>query len=240
MTARRFMGAAEAPHPIGQQQWVNGGNGHSFVVPTGVRYVSIVLIAPSGNSEVTVKRGATDLLTNTSTVGGDIGGGNGGLGGSVAEDFGGCGGGGAGGYSGNGGRGEGPAAYGGSGPATSGAGGGGGGGSSRFGTTGYIGGGVGLYGSGSNGAAGTSSNGGSGSIPPGSTAHGAGAGASYAPGLPNTGSSGGNLRYRNNISVTPGETLTINLNTDTSQPTCGGCRIIWGGGRSFPSNAGDM
>lgn len=62
---------------------------------------------------------------------------------------------------------------------------------------------------------------------------------------------GGTLRYKNNIPVTPGEVLTISA----SDPSMGGytnysvgvasifgagIRIMWGDGRSYPSNAGDV
>lgn len=55
-------------------------------------------------------------------------------------------------------------------------------------------------------------------------------------------SSGGNLRWRNNIPVVPGEVLTVNLGTMGTtlfgnQP---GARIIWGANRTYPYNAQEL
>jgi len=144
----------------------NGGRGGDLryavtLAVTPGETLTIAVPAYSGNTTtpVSIKRGGTTLLaaacgrydTNTagtsSTIGGDIGGGNGGSGGTVSPVGGSqvMSGGGAGGYSGNGGAGNR------SGDGSAGSGGGGGGG--RIGRSG---GGVGLLGAGSNGAGGTS------------------------------------------------------------------------------------
>lgn len=54
--------------------------------------------------------------------------------------------------------------------------------------------------------------------------------------------SGGSLRYKNNIPVTPGETLRVSMSGGSMggykiTGSFGGVRIMWGGGRSYPSNA---
>jgi hypothetical protein len=56
-------------------------------------------------------------------------------------------------------------------------------------------------------------------------------------------SHGGNLRYRNSIPVTPGESLTITLSSQeapNANGTGSAIRVIWGDGRSFPLNADDV
>ena len=45
---------------------------------------------------------------------------------------------------------------------------------------------------------------------------------------------GGTLRYLNGLAVIPGETLSVSVGGN------GAMRIMWGGGRSYPYNAGDM
>ena len=253
-------GSAEAPP--GQVLFTSS---NSWVVPEGVTSVSVLLVgrggigATSASSPSTVAanstlaRGATTLLFAQagghggssvqavgSTLGGSIGGGDGGLG-HAGSLFSGGGGGGAGGYSGNGGNG-------GTSP-TAGAGGAGGGGMGA--TSAYQGGGggvgVGLLGEGASGAAGVSPRGGGGggssgvSGTAGSSGGAAGGGGSYGGGRGGSETAvraggGGALRYYNNLLVTPGETLTITLpspNTDAGPPAC---RIIWPGNeRQFPS-----
>lgn len=225
---------------------------HIFIVPEGVFFISAVVVSCTSARSDTynvagpvakISRGNTDLLSSNMALHiNGVGGGNGGIRGpsatgdatntSPTKTF--QAGGGAGGYNGDGGAG-GAGDYGTDGVfSPSGSGGGGGGGkgysSHEDGTIavpGTPGGGVGLLGQGNNGA----SNGGNGSVIAGPIV---GAGP--------VGNSGGDLRWKNDIPVTPGETLTIHLGTDgfhdsTSRP---GCRIIWGGARSFPFNAGDL
>lgn len=216
------------PPPPGEAVFVgSGGATQSWVVPTGVYSISVVAVGATAATACQLKRGATVLLDTTAAIGvGNNGGGNGG-----ARGTGGTGGlragGGAGGYSGNGGAGG---AYSGTGfpPGTVGAGGGGGGGGGQVSSNyGGKGGGVGLFGEGASGARGigAQSNGGNGS-PIQSPYVGGG----------NNDQDGGNLRYSNNIAVTPGETLTIALNsTVATQPHGPGMRIIWGANRAFPS-----
>lgn len=198
---------------------------------------------------VAVQRGGAQGEANASkvTVGGTVvlralngsrigqGGGDGGLGGaSLLASIGSSGGypgggtefdyggGGAGGYAGNGGRGgrsgQGIAP-------TAGSGGGGGGGDSD-GTSPGSGGGVGLYGQATSGAA----NGGNGS-PPGPF-YGVGTGASSGGD-----GRGGALAWANDLACTPGVGVAVQAVSGNS--TAGAVRIIWGGGRSFPFNAGD-
>lgn len=166
--------AARGASPVGQQVFTSSG---TFVVPAGVTSVSAVLVASANGSvggnlryavaiavtpgesltvtigtTASIKRGATDLLTNTSTIGGgNIGGGDGGAAGTN-----GGGAGGAGGYSGAGGKGGNSSSGAGSaGSNGAGGGGGGGGGSNAGGGGGGAGGGVGLLGPGSNGTGGS-------------------------------------------------------------------------------------
>ncbi len=199
-----------------------GSQTQTVVVPANVYFLSAVLVGMKNlatplNTEL--KRGATVLLSSATAIGGAVGGGDGGTTSS--------GGGGAAGYSGNGGNG----ATSSTGNGTAGSGGGGGGGAGG----GTVGGGVGLLGQGANGAAGVyggAVNGGVGSPP----ASGVIAGAGYGQ----TGARGGDLRWQNDIAVTPGETLTVVLATNTAPPGNGrnaAARIMWGGGRSFPMNA---
>jgi len=220
----------------------------SWTVPAGVTGISVVAvqggstpIATAGAVTVTVNSVIVCRAQNGARVG--DGGGEGGLPGPGYYDgefyLPGSGGGAAG-YSGNGGRGGGYDTS-----ATNGNGGGGGGGNAApFGAIyGYDGGGVGLLGQGSNGAVtGTDGN-------PGSN----GTGKTYGGGLRIApydypwldGGRGGALAYKNNIAVTPGQTITLSIPaTLTAKGGAAGAaavRIIWGAGRSFPStNTGDM
>ena len=167
--------------------------------------------ASRAGGDTRLLRGSTVLLAATSTggttIGGDVGGGDGGAGGTVGDQFGG-GAGGAGGYSGNGG-----------GPFQSGSGGGGGGGAAGSGSTpgGAGAGGVGILGEGSSGAGGSStSRGGKG----GSGGTDGGTPRVDTPGLFGAGAGGRG-----------------NANTDNESRTGadGALRIIWGYGRSYPS-----
>ena len=252
----------------GQQTYTTAGT-YTFVVPAGVTSVSVVCVGASkqysnqtnyglgggglgyknnitvvpGNSYEVVVSGANDgrgsHFINTSTVlggqsisnsgGGTFvgdGGGNGGNGGAGTGGSSGAGGGGAGGYAGNGGNGGKQGANNGS-AAASGSGGGGGGAGGTSGSFGGGGGGVGLFGIGADGAAGLyaaedsyilgGGGGGSGGTR-GSRSNTAGAygDAAYGGGLPGTGATVSAGNYG------------------------GAVRIIWGAGRSFPSNAANV
>ena len=226
MFSRRF-------EPVGQQVWSFPANAltgpFNFVVPDGVTKISAVLVG----AYLGIFRVSTPLLAGYTPIGSGVGGGDGG---SPGGGDGRPGGGGAGGYTDNGGKGgdsvqaPAPTSYIGSyGSAGLGGGGGGGGGRDSSGSAG-AGGGVRLTGQGNNGAYGAPNyNGGDGSSNIGS-------GSAYGGGLP--GRAGANLRWLNDIPVTPGETLKIEI-LSASQFTSG-VRIMWGGGRSFPSNAGDV
>lgn len=224
--------------PVGQfvREFTTGNQSVSWTVPDGVFFISAVVVSagveqgyPAQHTQI--KRGAEIMLAGDSPMTGGVGGGNGGATGS-----GGGGGGGAGGYSGNGGAGAAYATDGLQQPVhatgANGAGGGGGGGGVLGGSGGgpRRGGGVGLLGIGANGAGGVSADGGHGSQFTGSGAYGG----------PSAGISGGNLRWKNDIPVTPGETLTL-VGTFTPRDWGqGALRIMWGGGRSYPSNALNM
>lgn len=234
----RAGGVWKRVHPDGrQQEWLAGGT-YSFVVPAGVTSIHAAVVGAGRQtpSATGIYRGGTALITDSSTIGTAFGGGNGGTGGSAYNG----GGGGAGGYSGEGGAGHSGTGgvYGGG---SAGAGGGGGGGRSAASFGGQHGGGVYLHGAGNSGAGGTS-----GSAP--------GTGSNLGEGSPRggghkgySGSSagpGGNLRYtKTAVAVTPGETLEVTIApqpTGGDATTSGGARIIWGAGRSYPSNAKDV
>lgn len=234
----RAGGVWKRVHPDGgQQEWLAGGT-YSFVVPPGVTGIHAAVVAPGRqNASLTgIRRSGTVLISSNSTIGTAFGGGNGGAGGSAYSG----GGGGAGGYSGNGGAGHSGTGgvYGGG---SAGAGGGGGGGASAASSGGQHGGGVYLHGAGKSGVGGTS-----GSAP--------GAGSNLGEGSPRGGGrkgitndsaqQGGNLRYtKTAITVTPGEALEVSIGdavTGGDATTNGGVRIIWGAGRSYPSNAKDV
>lgn len=231
--------------PPGQQVFANAGS-YSFIVPAGIYSISSVLVSASTPTQI--KRGATSIFATTDTITGAIGGGDGG----GYTPTGRPGGGGAGGYYGNGGSGGGMGATFGGGAydgqagtaaATGSGGGGGGGGGSAGAGGGFVygsdGGGVGLLGIGSDGAGGA---GASAALTPG-TNGGSGSGGNYGNGGQNGGTAyaGGSLRWTNDIAVLPGETLTIAIGTQIyGGGGNGACRILWGGGRSYPSNAGDV
>lgn len=207
----------------------------SFVVPANVYELSAVLVSVKTGStpyQTTIKRGATTLLSTADSIGGSVGGGNGGAKGAWA-------GGGAAGYAGNGGTGATTSTTNGGNAPSGGGGGGGAYGSSAGGSAGY-GGGVGLQGQGSSGIGGTygvatpGNWGKTGSVPS----------SGLTPGGSNGSSDGGDLRWKNSIAVTPGETLTISFATGFYPGYLGtsyfpAARLMWGGGRSYPSNAPD-
>lgn len=214
----------------------------SWVVPAGVYEVCMLAISSHRDYATRVSRGAADLVNTTWGVGTNgVGGGNGGDAGPRRAPY--TGAGGAGGYSGAGGRGgdtETDSAnvityY----PGLAGSGGGGGGGWGGD----AAGGGVGIYGQAGNGAPGTTS-----SDPKGKAGSDTGllrAGAGTPHNYPSAADiynskPGGNLRYRNAVPVSPGETLTITLDywiRDNAAGYGALVRILWGGARSFPSNA---
>ncbi len=229
------------PQAAPGQVVLTGGN---FVVPEGVYSISVVCVGR------VLRRGGVDLVRAKRGDRLGDGGGDGGtspLAGGSSYYL--SGGGGAGGYSGNGGAGGnlGGSNEGLNGNAGNGGGGGGGGGGGlqpdfypapSIEHMGGPGGGVGLRGVGANGTAGAGggqwgqgSPGGPGS--PGGTV--------YGGGIP--GRHGLTLAWANNIPVTPGETLTTAYaETDSFVASSQGSamRILWGGGRSYPSNAGDL
>lgn len=237
----RIAQAIQQMTPPGQVLFESSG---SWVVPAGITSISMVAvqsgdIGDTAGSSVTYNSTVVCRALNGSRIG--DGGGDGGAAGSsyLSTQWYGGGGGGAGGYAGNGGAGSSAGTTNG---ATSGTGGGGGGGGrnrmSGAGGPGGVGGGVGVLGAGANGAAGTSffaSPGG-----PGGAGSG-GVGRKYGGGGVSTAGSyianrGGALSYRNNVAVTPGQSVSIAIGG-----TNGAVRIIWGPGRAFPStNTGDV
>jgi hypothetical protein len=214
---RVFLSASAAVAPPGQQVWFNNSTTaatYSFVVPDGVTSVWALVVGPGGpsasQSGTNIKRNATTLLSASTALSGDVGGGNGGASRAYWP-------GGAGGYSGNGGS-----------DASDGAGGGGGGGYSA------VGGGVGLLGQGPNGVGSNTGNGGNGSVQFGNQAYGAGVGSdtwnggnlryrelTVAPGEALTIAIAARIFYADSRSA-------------------GAVRIMWGGGRSYPNNANDI
>lgn len=244
MLSALLMAAGTMPEPVGQTVFTNTTQVaqavYSFIVPARVTEIWVVCVGgranttdPQFHSYVERDSGAAVLISSADSLSSSIGGGNGGNG--VANRAGG----GAGGYSGNGG--SSPSS--GNTAGTSGSGGAGGGGGSGF-TGGGHGGGVGLLGEGASGAGGSGGSGGpggDGSIPPGTDAWGAGVQGSS---VNNT--HGSNLRYtKTPIAVTPGQMLYVyvsGLRGSTSAPakSSGAVRIMWGGDRSYPNNAGDL
>lgn len=213
----------------------------TFTVPAGVTSISMVCI---GEASVTVS-GTAVCRSHGTMVG--TGGDGGAAGGHSGNNSGGGGGGGAGGYAGNGGIGNnGNASSGSVGQAGSGgaAGGGGGGGSYQ---PGGAGGGVGLRGQGSSGGVSLAgdngtpgSNGAIGNFTTVGGKYGGGKGGLGAPSPGTNGSAGqagANLRYTNSVAVTPGQSVTVDVSNTN---WLSGCRIMWGAGRSYPSNAGDL
>lgn len=241
-----------------------------YVVPDGVTSLCMVAVQPGGDtsgigSTVTVNGAIVCRALNGARIG--DGGGDGGLGGTGYWNYplrapgGGAG---AGGYTGPGGRGgtaNGAAAE-------AGQGGGGGGGKEGsfyetnppgFGVGAGGGGGVGLRGQGTNGTpGGNPGTAGSGGSEGANGANGqsndgnSGGGGKYGGGpgggsavTPDNGLRGGALAWKNNVSVTPGQVITVYIPAPGSNGTypggIGGVRILWGDGRFYPStNTGDF
>ncbi|MBS0414340.1 MAG: hypothetical protein JSR68_08205 [Proteobacteria bacterium] len=215
-------------------------DGQGWVVPAGVTSISAVCVG----TKLTVA--GTDVVSAARPRVGDGGGLGGALGAgdiTVTEippqpSFGGGGpgtqyqtiitpggGGGAGGYGGGGGAGE-PGGAGSYSPTgTQGAGGGG--------KRGYAGGGVGLKGRGASGGA-TSTAGSPGSAN--GPVYGGGNGGTPVSGSQD-GTIGADLAWRNAIAVTPGQSVVC---ARVAGGSSGAARIIWGDGRSYPDNAGDV
>lgn len=255
------------PPPAGEAVFVANGQAASryqtFIVPDRITSISAVVVSYASHAPgaeystvipCAIKRGGqtgTDLLSTTMPL--NVNGVGGGMGGRRGADFNGdssnssahysnLSGGGAAGYTGNGGNGGIGAMYGYSYGGGAGSGGGGAGGDGYSGqgngrvyASGAAGGGVGLFGQGNNGVPDPDpysewpKPGGNGSMVSGPYV---GAGGRNA--------SGGDLRWKNNIPVTPGEVLTIDLGSSYRNGNQGaGCRIMYGDNRSFPTNAGN-
>lgn len=240
-----------ASGPTQGQYLYSGFTEQSWSVPAGVTSVCIVCVQEGGpwsSTTPSTSGSPCDVLRssnsetlvraqNGSRVG--DGGGDGGTGGTTTSTWL-AGGGGAGGYSGNGGNGS---SSGGASTSATGGGGGGGGRAPESLGNGYGGGGVGVLGQGSSGAGGADNAGGEGGSGGGSG--GAGSWGQYGGGMfgGKSGSlllhagRGGALSYKNNITVTPGESLLLRPygaggSSGAYNPAI---RIIWGAGRAFPS-----
>lgn len=241
-----LLAASGLPEPVGQVVFTTTDAAQyttNWVVPARVTEIWVVCVGKNTSDTVysDVRRGTSVLIGTQQGVGGNIDGGFGGTGNTSARTAGG-----AAGYSGNGGNGNGVGSAGSSG---SGGGGGGSGGGNNGSTSSNAGsaGGVGLLGVGANGAGGSAAgfgpggDGGHGSIPPGVDAYGAGQSRQAS----SNSLDGSHLRYtKTAIAVTPGENLTIRVkgrgNTAAANICAGAIRIMWGGGRSYPNNAGDL
>lgn len=241
--------AKEIITPPGQVVFTTVGT-TNWTVPPGVKSISMVAVQAgtdfSTGSSVTVNGVVVCRAKNDDRIG--DGGGDGGIGGGyvyVPNYYFGGGGGGAGGYSGNGGSGEIYVTA----SAGNGQGGGGGGGAhgSGGGADAGGGGGVGLLGQGANGTAsngwGKRGGGGSGGEGGGYSPIGGLYGGGHGRGPTSNGTRGGALSYKNNVAVTPGQTVIINIAAGTSGGLTnnGAVRIIWGPGRAYPStNTGNV
>lgn len=223
-------GTFNVPEDVTTISAVVVGEGEGRDDPSGrggdLRYAISLAVTPLealtvtvGATGTTIKRGGTTLLAarsgaggiTSSTIGGNIGGGNGASGGSEAGDGSNGGGGGAGGYSGNGGQGGNGIGSGGQAGGNGSGGGGGGGGGGSSGASGGDGGGVGILGAGSSGA------GGAGGDPSGIP--------SGRAGSPGSG----------------GSTSTYGGGAHSTGEGGGAARIIWGTGRAYPStNTADV
>jgi hypothetical protein len=238
------------PVTPGQQEFVAPNQATpldvSFAIPAGVTSISACLVSGDAGVTITLKRNGSVVMSVTqNSRSGCDGGGNGGLGGGSYG-----GGGGAGGYSGAGGDGGLYQTTGAISDGTSGLGGGGGGGGGGHITMfplpnqGGSGGAVGLKGIGTSGGGGVGAgyvdgagNGGDGSGAPGLGLFGAGG---VYPAFSYSGQAGGGLGWANNIAVSPGDIIRVECPLGFTGFGNGGGRIMWGGGRSYPSNAGDM
>ncbi len=265
--AKIFEPPPPKPPPVSQAVFITNGQAasryHTFIVPEGIYFISSVLVsltsqtAPASQNplayiQAAIRRGgqtgtiifSTSDALNVNGVGGGNGGARGADGDGNRDNTSGhanyLSGGGAGGYTGNGGNGGAGNFYGLSNPGGAGVGGGGGGGGGYMGNpptiSGSHGGPVGLMGQGTNGTPG---------------------GGVYSPDLPPPGGIGsafagpyvgagyrtywgGDLRWKNNIPVSPGEVLTIDLGyhyRDNAAYWGPGCRIMYGNTRSYPSDA---
>lgn len=250
--------SAALPFP-GQFEYVAsnsvGSDVTTFVVPDGVFELSLLVVSMNSTSICKISRAGVDLINSSQEIGsGSQGGGNGGALGdnnpSFPEYNGQGGQGGAGGYAGSGGKGGtvganlATASQGGDG---SGGGGGGGCGSYTYNNAfrlGLRGGGIGMRGQGASGAGGNLV-----LNPDGTHSAGWGLPGSNSDPLVGAGTlsgsngTGGNLRWKNFVSVTPGDVLTINLGSasrDATNGTGAGARIMWYGNRSYPSNAANL
>ena len=263
-------GAGDISAIVGQAAYTTAGT-YSWTAPEGVESVSVVAVGSgaSGNRQAIGGNGENSYFISALTVMGPGGNSNHSSGSFVSADYVGdgggkggectngpaCSGGGAGGYSGNGGN---VRTYGESGLAgTGGAGGSGGIAASASGSIGGGGGGVGILGEGTSGVGTGSGLGGGGGS--GGTAgadkvgsnnageggvYGGGGGSGYGIGYAG---GGGGLGWKNNISVVPGQSYTVQVGAvnGTSIDLVGhggkgAVRIIWGANRAFPStNTGD-
>jgi hypothetical protein len=232
----------------------------TWKVPKGVYSVSVVCVGAGGSSHGGTAGGDSSFGSFVKAGGGGAGssssggvpgrmilgdgGGAGGNGGSRGRGwYDGGGGGGAGGYGGNGGDG---AMGAGSGSGASGGGGGGGGSGDNCG----VGGGVGLFGIGESGSGGAGAgardgtrggDGVNGSLAGKEGFFGSGSGGCGGGDV--SGGAGGGLAWKNGISVTPDSAVSVVVGTAGSggsgdgSARSGACRVIWGTGKSFPSNA---
>lgn len=219
-SARIGVRVSKTPRAVQPGQIVIAGQDTTFTVPDNVFSLSAVAQQRGRNSSlstdvgVSLSAGGTIVLRAGGGLNIGDGGGNGGPGSS--------GGGGGGGYTGDGGAG-GPANGGTqrlNGSAGNGGGGAGGPGSFYINSIyqqGSIGGGVGIMGIGGSGTP-TSPDGSPDGIYP-------------LVGGGDPGWNGGSLAWKNDIAVTPGQIITVNS-------SAGRVRILWGEGRSYPSNAG--
>jgi hypothetical protein len=255
---------------VGQTAYTTAGT-YSWTAPAGVASVCVVAVGSgaSGNRQAAGGNGEDSYFISALTVMGPGGNSTTGSGSFVSADYVGdgggkggestgtaCSGGGAGGYSGNGGN---VRTYNESGLAgTGGAGGSGGMAASASGSIGGGGGGVGILGEGASGSAGGVGLGGGGGS--GGTAgadkvgsnnageggvYGGGGGSGYGIGF---GGGGGGLGWKNNISVVPGQSYTVQVGAVNGTSVAlvghggkGAVRIIWGQNRAFPStDTGDL
>ena len=216
----------------------------NWTVPEGVYSICAVVQQKHG-SAAAVGLSVGGVVVLRAVNGGRIGdgGGDGGAAGASGPKGGGRGGGGAGGYTGNGGAGGGWSAGGGreqglgGAAGVGGAGGGGGGETVVYGEypapdtywTSAAGGGVGLMGVGVSGSGGGGAYSAFGAYPGGDGSP----DARYGVAGMQRQVSGGALAWKNDIPVSPGQVLKLQFGATYNR-----IRIFWGGGRSFPYNAG--
>lgn len=263
MLAQHLLMAAGDTGPKGQVVFLDlDGRFHDWTVPEDVYEIHVLLVGSANGKEsnhitqMHPKGVYTNTLFSSETPLSDtVGGGDGGSPGRYIYGGRDSAGGGAAGYLGNGGD----ADKGGAGalaqPGQGGGGGGGGDGLNKYiGFQGGFGGGVGLQGIGPSGAAGVRgvypfpppTNGGHGSPAPDGLFVGMGVPGSNesGSGSDQRGSFGANLRYTT-MQVTPGQKFSFQLYQSYARgvefnTVYGAARIMWGGGRSYPYNAGDV